>query len=327
MDYKNYYQVLGVGKKASQEEIKKAYRKLAVKYHPDKNQGNKTAEDKFKEVSEAYEVLSKPENRKLYDQLGANWKQYKDTGFDPSQHEGGPFAGSHRGFSGGRAGGGQYHYSTGEGPSDFFGGSGFSDFFEAFFGDAGRRSTGGFDQGFGGFDHDVPGQDLAGDLPVSLQEAYSGTERIIDLGGEKIRVKIKPGAYDGLKLRVKGKGQKGASGKAGNLYLNVSVQANPVYERKGDDLYMVVPIDMFKALLGGKKEIVTLGGKLKVTIPEGTQNGKQLRLRGKGMPVYGKPGHGDLYVKLNVKMPDRLNTEQKELIKRLRDSFQKQHTP
>ena len=325
MDYKDYYKILGVDKKASQEEIKKAYRKLAVKYHPDKNQGNKTAEDRFKEISEAYEVLSKPENRKLYDQLGANWKQYKDAGFDPSQHGGRSFGGSRRGFAGGRPGGGRYQYEFEGDPSDFFGGSGFSDFFEAFFGGGGRRSAEGFSHGFGGFGHDVPGQDLAGDLSISLQEAYNGTERIIDLGGEKIRVKIKPGTYDGLKLRVKGKGQKGISGRPGNLYLNINVQSNPIYERKGDDLYMVVSIDMFKALLGGKQEIVTLSGNLKITIPEGTQNGKQLRLRGKGMPVYGKSGHGDLYVKLNLKMPDRLNTEQKKLVKRLRESFQKQY--
>ena len=325
MDYKDYYQILGVDKKASQEDIKKAYRKLAVKYHPDKNPDDKTAEEKFKEISEAYEVLSKPENRKLYDQLGANWKQYKDAGFDPSQHQGGPFGGSRGGFYRGRPEGGQYHYEFEGDPSEFFGGSGFSDIFEAFFGGGGRRSSGGFGQGFDSFGGDVPGQDLSGDITISLQEAYKGTERIIDLGDEKIRVKVKSGAYEGLKLRVKGKGHKGTSGKSGNLYLNISVQPSQAYERKGDDLYMSVPVDMFKALLGGKQEIVTLSGKLIVTIPEGTQNGKQLRLRGKGMPVYGKSVYGDLYVKLDVKMPERLSDRQKELVKRLRDSFQKQY--
>ena len=325
MDYKDYYKILGVDKKAGQEEIKKAYRKLAVKYHPDKNQGNKTAEDKFKEISEAYEVLSKPENRKLYDQLGANWKQYKDAGFDPSQHGGGPFGSSRGGFSQGRTGGGQYHYEFEGDPSGFFGGSGFSDFFEAFFGGAGRRAEGGFGQGFGGFDYDIPGQDLAGELPISLREAYIGAERIVDLGGEKIKVKIKPGAYDGLKLRVKGKGQKSTSGKAGNLYLNISVQPDPAYERRGNDLYMTAPVDMFTALLGGKQEIATPVEKLKITIPEGMQNGKQLRLKGKGMPVYGESGYGDLYVKLDVKMPAKLTMEQKELVRKLRDSLRKHY--
>ena len=183
MDYKDYYKVLGVDKKAAQDEIKKAYRKLAVKYHPDKNQGSKEkeSEEKFKEISEAYNVIGDPEKRKQYDQLGADWKQYQNAGFDPS------------GFSGGSTGGayaGGTHYEYQGNPSNF------SDFFEAFFRDRGRsqRTTqGGYYQGF-----DVPGSDLSGELNISLQEAYSGTERIIDLGGEKIKVTIKPGAYSGL---------------------------------------------------------------------------------------------------------------------------------
>ena len=319
MEYKDYYKILGVDKKAPQDEIKKAYRKLAVKYHPDKNPGNKEAEVKFKEIGEANEVLSDPEKRKLYDQLGSNWKQYRDAGYDP------PTAGGRARYSQG-APGGQYYYEFEGDPSEFVGGgsSGFSDLFESFFG-RGTRQGKGFSGtgGFSGFGADIPGNDLAAEITISLQEAYTGTERIIDIGGEKIKLKIKPGAYSGLKLLAKGKGEKAQGGKAGNLYITINVSPHPDYERKGNDLYMNMPVDLFTALLGGKMEIQTLSGRINMKIPEGTQNGKQFRLKGKGMPVYGTSSHGDLYVKIQVKLPDKLTPEQKELVMKLRDSVQK----
>ena len=303
MDYKDYYKILGVAKTASPDEIKKAYRRLAVKYHPDKNPGDKGAEERFKEISEANDVLSDPEKRKKYDSLGENWRNFQESN-NARHRRSGP-------------GGQQYYYDFGGDPSEFFNSSGgFSDFFESFFG-RGAKQHAGFASD-SDFTH--PGGDLAGELLLTLQEAYDGTKRVVDVNGEKIRVTIKPGAYDGLQLKVKGKGEKGASGGAGNLYLTVRIQDHPVFKRKGDDLYMDMPVDLFTALLGGKQEVITLSGKLQLTIPEVTQNGKTLRLAGKGMPVYGKAGrYGDLYVKINVVLPTYLTVEQKDVVRKLKE--------
>jgi len=304
MDFKDYYAVLGVDKHASQEEIKKAYRKLALKYHPDKNPGDKVAEEKFKEVAEAHAVLSDPEKRKKYDQLGSNWKQYEHADFDQSDR-----AGNYRQ-------GRSYRDVYGDVESVFGSGNGFSDFFESFFGSmgTGRAESGGFS-----FDFGTPGADLQGELPINLQEAYHGTQRIVDLGGEKIKVKIKPGAYEGLKLKVKGKGAKGADGSRGDLYLTVKVTPHPQYERKGNDLYMEQPVNVFLALTGGKQEIDTFSGKVNIKLAECTPNGKLVRIKGKGMPLYNKPGHhGDLYIKLLVKMPESLTLEQRQVLQQLK---------
>lgn len=304
MDFKDYYAVLGVDKQASQEEIKKAYRKLALKYHPDKNSGDKTAEEKFKEVAEAHEVLGDPEKRRKYDQLVSNWRQYEnaDSGF----------SGSDGAFRRGRS----YNDAYGDAENLFGSGRGFSDFFESFFGSmgAGRTGSGGFS-----FDFGTPSADLQGELTIDIEEAYHGTERIVDLGGERIKVKIKPGAYDGLKLKVRGKGTKGDDGSRGDLYLTVKVASHPRFERKGNDLHIEQPVDVFIALLGGKQEVDTFSGKLNIQLGECTANGKRVRLKGKGMPIYNKPAHfGDLYIKLMVKMPERLTAEQRQVLTQLK---------
>lgn len=302
MDYKDYYTILGVAKTASQAEIKKAYRSLAKKYHPDKNKGNKEAEEKFKNISEAYEVLGDAEKRKQYDQLGANWKQYQQAG------------GQQRQYSGQQGGGFQ---GFGGDPSDMFGGSGFSDFFQQFF-------TGGGGGGFtnqGGRTRTTKGQDYEAEMEISLQEAYNGTSRLLNLDNQQLRITTKPGVEDGQVLRIKGKGAPARGGGInGDLYIKVAVNKHPDFERKGDDLHTNLPISIYTALLGGEAQVNTLSGQLKLKIPEGTQNGKTLRLRGKGMPHYGKPDqHGDLYVKIEVTLPANLNNEEKELIQKWKD--------
>lgn len=305
MAYKDYYRTLGIDKKASEKDIKKAYRKLATEFHPDKTKGNKAKEEKFKEISEAYQVLGNPEKRKQYDALGSDWEQFQQSG---SSFE--DFMEMKRRY---RQQTQEGAYQRASGPS-YGSGTDFSDIFESFFGNR-SGSYGGRQQGF-------PGADVSGEISISLQEAYSGSQRILEVGGNKIKLNIKPGAYSGLQLRAKGKGQKGSQGRAGDLYVTVRVEPHPVFERKGDDLYMKADIDLFDALLGGQLEVITLSGKVNIAIKEGTQNGRVVRLKGKGMPVYGSSGQfGDLFVKLEVRLPARLSHAQKETLKELKKSF------
>ncbi len=310
MEYKDYYKTLGVSKSASQDEIKKAYRKLAVKYHPDKNSGNKEAENKFKEIGEAYEVLKDPEKRKKYDQLGANWKQYEDAGNGNGNY-------GYSNFGGTNPGGGSTFYYEGD-LGDIFGnsGEGFSDFFKSFFGGRSeRRPSSGFSQRQQTFN----GNDLRAEMEITLAEAYSGTTRILDVDGEKLRVKTKPGAYTGQELRIKGKGGHGANGgNRGDIYITIKVLPDARYEVDRNDLTLKADVDLYTAVLGGKIEIETLSGKINVPVPAGSQNGSKLRLRGKGMPDYGRPGvAGDLYVQLNVRVPRNLGQEELKLFKKL----------
>ncbi|MDX5420706.1 MAG: J domain-containing protein [Hymenobacteraceae bacterium] len=311
MEYKDYYKILGVDKTASQADIKKAYRALAKKYHPDKTKGDTAAEDKFKDISEAYEVLGDAEKRKQYDQLGANWRQFQQGGFGGGR-------GQQYGQPGGGFGGTFYEGDF----SDMFGGGGgegFSDFFQQFFGGA---AGGGYGQRSGRAA--AKGQDYEAEMEITLQEAYEGTSRLLNVNNQQLRITTKPGVADGQVLRIKGKGGPAiGGGVSGDLYIKVLVKPDPRFERKGDDLYSDLTINLFTAILGGSAQVNTMSGQLKLTIPEGTQNGKVLRLRGKGMPVYGKPDqHGNLYVKINVKLPVRLSGEERELFEKLRDMHQ-----
>lgn len=300
MEYKDYYKILEVDKKATPEEIKKSFRKLAMKWHPDKNKDSKQAEEKFKLINEANEILSDPEKRKKYDELGANWDQFDQASRQPE--------------GGGRQ---QQQYYSGENP---FGdmGSGFSDFFDEFFknGGAGAGPRQGRSQG----PTNYKGNDYQTEMEITLEEAYKGTERLIQLPNEKLRITTKPGAYDDQLLRIRGKGDAGSSKEYnGDLYVRIRVKPDPKFTRKGDDLYSDHPIDLYTAVLGGETIVQTLSGQIKVKIAAGTQNDKTIRIKGKGMPVYGQAGqHGDLYVKLQVQLPETLNEKQKELFEQLK---------
>lgn len=280
MKFTDYYQVLGVPKTATQDEIKKAYRKLAMKYHPDKASGDKEAEEKFKSVNEAYEVLGDPERRKKYDELGANWKQYEQRAGEGA-YGGGPFQ------------------SSGE---EFFSGdsSQFSDFFESLFGSRyGQQGN----RAYKGADYEAA-------VTITLDEAYVGTQRLMDVNGEQIRMTFK-GVRDGQLLRVRGKGGPGANGgERGDVLIRVTVPEKAGFERKDDDLYTEAAVDVFTAIAGGKVRVQTLGEPVQLTIPKETDSGKLLRLKGKGMPRFGKKQeYGDLYVRVKLIVPKGLSPE------------------
>jgi curved DNA-binding protein len=304
MEYKDYYKTLGVSKDASQAEIKKQYRKLAVKFHPDKNQGNKQAEEKFKEMGEAYEVLGDPEKRKKYDTLGSNWKQYEQSGAGQGGADFSQWARQGRGKQSSRT------YT-----SEDFEGSDFSDFFNSFFG--GGFSGGGRSGGF----RDVPskGEDYEAALTISLEEAFRGAERTLSVNEEKIRITIPPGVNDAQILRVKGKGAQGRKGGAsGNLFLHVSIEPDPRFERKENDIYSDVHVPLYKAVLGGEITILTLKGNVSIKIPQETQQGKILRLKGMGMPVYLKKGEfGSMFVTILIDIPRNLTGEEIDLFRKL----------
>ena len=292
----DYYSILGLKKTATDDEIKKAYRKLAVKLHPDKNPGNKTAEERFKEVNEAYSVLSDPESRKKYDRYGENWNKV-----DESQQAGGARYSQQPG--------GAYSY---EGDPSFFGGGGdYSDIFENLFGGGAGRKTKSGPRG--------RGQDIQAEMAITLEEAFEGASKTFEINGQKIRIQLKPGAYQGLTIKLAGKGSPGRNGSpAGDLFITLSILPHRLYEREGDQLKQVVTIDLFTALLGGETQVQTLSGTLKIKIPAGTQYGKVLRLKGKGMPVYNIPGQaGDLLLEIRFALPDDLNEEELAALRKM----------
>ncbi len=324
MDFKDYYSTLGVAKTATEKEIKQAYRKLARKHHPDVNPKDKSAESKFKEINEAYEVLGDPEKRKKYDELGANWRMYEQAGaqqgpggFDPRQ------AGRGRGWNVNVGRGGTYQRVTEDELRDILGDEDnpFSDFFQTFFGgaeDATRRTRGRAGRA------PRAGRDVEHELELGLADAYHGTTRRLamthDGQARTVDVRIPAGVTDGSRVRVSGEGEHGTGGaKSGDLYLRIRLAAHPQFERKGRDLYTRVAIPLTTAVLGGEAEVKTLAGQsLRLKIPPMTQNGQVFRLKGHGMSTTDKSGeHGDLYATVDVQLPRELTPEQKRLFEEL----------
>lgn len=316
MEYKDYYNILGVSRDASQDEIKKKYRKLAAKYHPDKNPDDKSAEDKFKEIGEAYEVLKDPEKRKLYDKVGSDWKRYQDAGASADDFNWNQYANRGGGqrinmediFGGAR--GGQ-------------GGSPFSSFFETIFGGgdpfAGQQSQSRQYQSRAQRSPRQKGRDSQAQVDVDLKDILTGVEKQFRINGERVKIKIPAGIESGKKLKLKGKGQSSQTGGAkGDLYLKVNVIEPEGFERKGDDIYQKIPLDLYTAVLGGEYTAQTLNGKIKLNIPPETQNGRTFRLPGRGLPQFKKNGKkGDYFLKTEIEIPEKLTSKEKELFKKL----------
>jgi len=322
MDFKDYYAALGVTKTATDAEIKRAYRKLARKYHPDFNPGDKAAEAKFKEINEANEVLGDPEKRRKYDELGANWQQYEQA-----QRQGaGAAPGGWSAPFGSGPGGAAYRTMTPEEMQELFGdGDPFSDFFHTFFGGApaGGRTT-------GRHVRSQRGQDFESPVDLTLEEAYGGAARRLvttrDGKERTVDVRIPAGVKDGARVRAAGEGAAGhGGGQAGDLYLIVHVLPHPVFERRGKDLYVKATVPVTTAVLGGESTLPTLSGStLRLKIPELTRSGRVFRLRGHGMPTVGKPDDkGDLYATVDVQIPEKLTPEARthyEALRKLDDT-------
>ena len=309
-----YYEVLQVTRTVEFEEIKKSYRKLAVKHHPDKNPGDPTAEERFRELAEAYDILSDPEKRKKYDEYGANW-QHAGSGFPPPPGGGRGGAGGYGGFGGG--------YGGGDASEFHFGGTGYSDFFEQFFGS--RRGRG-FSGGGGGVDfEETPqrGRDVEADILVTLEEVLNGATRQISFRKgnspdvQTYTVKIPKGVREGQRIRLAGQGGSGGSrGEAGDLYLRVKLQQHPDYRFEGSDIYFESDVPAWQAVLGGELTIPTPDGRAKLKIPAGTQNGRKFRIPGRGLPDKGG-ARGDFYAVVEIAIPESITPEQKELWEKL----------
>lgn len=293
MKYKDYYADLGVSRTASPAEIKKAYRALAKKHHPDKSAEAGRGEDRFKEINEANEVLSDPVKRQKYDQFGIDWKRFEDAGSQPGGFDWSKYA----------TGGGDRSHSMGPDPAGTaFADGGVDDLFELLFGQQSGERRRWRSSAF-------RGEDLETETILSLEEAYHGSTRLITLNDQTIKVTIRPGIADQQVLRIAGKGGSGMNGgPGGDLFLKIRIARDPSFRREGNDLHAVLPVALYDAVLGGKTQIQTMKGSVTVTLPRGTLNGKVLRLRGVGMPVYGKKGRfGNLMATVDVVLPTQLN--------------------
>lgn len=298
MDYIDYYQVLGIKKTATKEEIKKAYKKLARKYHPDLNPGDKESVKKFQQINEAQEVLTDPEKRSKYDKYGKDWKhgeQMEQAQRQQRQQQ--------QSYQGQRQSGGGFG-------GEEFSGSDFSDFFASMFGgqSSGRKRQSSF-----------KGQDLQASLHLSLKDASETHQQTLTISNKKVRITIPAGVADNQKIRLKGYGNPGVNGGAnGDLYITFLIENDPRYMRKGDDIYVSEDLPLYTAVLGGEHIVESLSGKVKINIAPLTQNGTTIRLKGKGYPVYKKEGSfGDLYIKWSIQMPKHLSDHQKKLFEEL----------
>ncbi|GAB4580595.1 MAG: DnaJ C-terminal domain-containing protein [Anaerolineales bacterium] len=307
MNYQDYYKTLGLNKNATQDEIRDAFRKLARQYHPDANPGDKGAEEKFKQINEAYQVLSDPDKRSKYDQFGSAWQNYTRGGGRPEDFNWGQWA---------SRGGGTRTVNV-EDLGEMFGGiGGFSDFFETLFG-----------RGAGGAASGVPsrmrgGRDTEQEVEITLDEAFHGSSRVFERpDGTRMEVKIPKGVRTGSKVRVAGQGAKTTyGGVSGDLYLRIKVAEHPMFKREKDDLLVNVPVNLYTAILGGEVEIPTLNRPVQLKIPALTQNGKTFRLRGLGMPNPQKTeARGDLLATIEIKLPTQLSNQERALFEQLRD--------
>ena len=322
MDFKDYYTTLGIAKTASEKEIKQAFRKLARKYHPDVNPGDKGAEAKFKEVNEANEVLSDADKRKKYDELGANWRAYENA----PPNAGSPFG---RG-----AGGGGFHTMSQEDMSDMFGGdSPFSDFFTTFFGGMGGQEHSSGSRSTRGRPRARKGQDVEHPFELDIEDALRGSVQRLQLRHDgqsrSVEVRIPAGVTDGSRVRVTGEGGRGAgTGASGDLYLRIQLKPHPVFEVKGRDVFTKTRVPVTTAVLGGEVDVVTPEAKtLRLKVPAGTQSGQRFRLRAHGMPSVGKvDDRGDLYANVEVEIPKTLTDEERVHYEALRTASREPRT-
>jgi len=332
VEFKDYYATLGVGKTATDKEIKQAFRKLARKHHPDVNPGDKAAESKFKEINEAYEVLGDPPKRKKYDELGANWRAYEQA-----ERTGGPnpFAGQWNVNVGGGQGG--FRTMTQEEMEQMFGDQNpFSDFFTTFFGGGFGGGESPARGGARGRSRSRQGRDVEHEIELSLEDAYHGTTRRLSLKHDghtrTVDVRIPVGVGDGSRVRISGEGESGTGGAAsGDLYLRVRLSPHPIFERKGRDLYVKVPLPVTTAVLGGEIEVPTIAGKaVRLRIPTVTQNGQVFRLKGYGMPAVNRnEDKGDAYARVEVQLPTQLSADERshyEALAKLGDDAANKHS-